>query len=151
MPEFNLKQLFSDFEAKLPFGMTQRQQNAWMYHGGGLQRVRDFMRDYGIVNFPGGNTGVQMGGRFRKEIKTVKDLKGLKNRPSAKCTNPGKSFVPKSCCGAALPSTRTPTLCATTRQLKARAAKAHAVGWGDVKTLCLDRSLASSEQYRPRS
>lgn len=68
------------FETTLPFGMNQRQQNAWMYYGGGLQLVRDFMRDYGIVNFPGGNTGVQMGGWFRKEIKTLNDLKGLKIR-----------------------------------------------------------------------
>ena len=68
------------FETTLPFGMNQRQQNAWIYYGGGLQLVRDFMRDYGIVNFPGGNTGVQMGGWFRKEIKTLNDLKGLKIR-----------------------------------------------------------------------
>lgn len=68
------------FETTLPFGMNQRQQNAWMYYGGGLQLVRDFMRDYNIVNFPGGNTGVQMGGWFKKEIKGVADLKGLKMR-----------------------------------------------------------------------
>jgi len=42
--------------------------------------IGDFMRDYNIVNFPGGNTGVQMGGWFRKEIKTLNDLKGLKIR-----------------------------------------------------------------------
>ena len=57
------------FETTLPFGLNQRQQNAWMYYGGGLQLVREFLRDYNIVNFPGGNTGVQMGGWFKKEIK----------------------------------------------------------------------------------
>ena len=51
-----------------------------MYHGGGMALVQDFMKEYGIVTFPGGNTGVQMGGWFRKEIKTVADLKGLKMR-----------------------------------------------------------------------
>ena len=68
------------FETTLPFGMTQRQQNAWIYHGGGLALVRDFLRDYGIITFPGGNTGVQMGGWFRREVKSVADLKGLKMR-----------------------------------------------------------------------
>lgn len=68
------------FETTLPFGMNQRQQNAWMYYGGGMPLVRDFLRDYGIVSFPGGNTGVQMGGWFKKEIKSVSDLKGLKMR-----------------------------------------------------------------------
>ena len=68
------------FETTLPFGMNQRQQNAWMYYGGGLQLVREFLREYGIVNFPGGNTGVQMGGWFRREIKSLADLKGLKMR-----------------------------------------------------------------------
>ena len=68
------------FDTTLPFGMNQRQQNAWMYHGGGMALVQDFMKEYGIVTFPGGNTGVQMGGWFRKEIKTVSDLKGLKMR-----------------------------------------------------------------------
>jgi TRAP-type mannitol/chloroaromatic compound transport system substrate-binding protein len=68
------------FETTLPFGMNQRQQNAWMYYGGGLQLVREYLRNFNIVNFPGGNTGVQMGGWFRKEIKSLADLKGLKMR-----------------------------------------------------------------------
>ena len=68
------------FETTLPFGLNQRQQNAWMYYGGGLQLVREFLRDYNIVNFPGGNTGVQMGGWFKKEIKSLADIKGLKMR-----------------------------------------------------------------------
>ncbi len=64
----------------IPFGMNARQQNAWMYHGGGLALMREFLKDYNIINFPAGNTGAQMGGWFRKEIKTVADLKGLKFR-----------------------------------------------------------------------
>jgi TRAP-type mannitol/chloroaromatic compound transport system substrate-binding protein len=68
------------FETTIPFGMNQRQQNAWIYYGGGLDLVREFMREYNIINFPGGNTGVQMGGWFRREVKTVADLKGLKMR-----------------------------------------------------------------------
>ncbi len=68
------------FDTTLPFGLTQRQQNAWMYYGGGLQLVREFMKDYSIITFPGGNTGVQMGGWWRKEVKTVADLKGIKFR-----------------------------------------------------------------------
>ena len=64
----------------IPFGLNARQQNAWMYHGGGLELMREFFKDYNIINFLAGNTGAQMGGWFRKEIKTVADLKGLKMR-----------------------------------------------------------------------
>jgi TRAP-type mannitol/chloroaromatic compound transport system substrate-binding protein len=60
--------------------MNQRQQKAWMYYGGGLSLVREFLSDFNIINFPGGNTGVQMGGWFRKELKSLEDLKGLKMR-----------------------------------------------------------------------
>jgi TRAP-type mannitol/chloroaromatic compound transport system substrate-binding protein len=68
------------FATAIPFGMNVRMQNAWMYHGGGLELMRDFLKDYNIVNFPAGNTGAQMGGFFRKELKSVADLKGLKFR-----------------------------------------------------------------------
>ena len=64
----------------LPFGMNARQQNAWMYHGGGLQLMREFFKDYNIISFPAGNTGAQMGGFFRKPINSVADFKGLKMR-----------------------------------------------------------------------
>src|SRR4029079_15976046 len=50
------------FDTTLQFGLNQRQQTAWIYYGGGLQLVREFFRDFGIISFPGGNTGVQMGG-----------------------------------------------------------------------------------------
>ena len=68
------------FACTLPFGMNVRQQNAWMYYGGGLQLMREFFQDYNIINFPAGNTGAQMGGFYRKPIKSVADFKGLKMR-----------------------------------------------------------------------
>ena len=68
------------FGCAIPFGMNARQQNAWMLHGGGRDLYNDFLKDYNIVSFAAGNTGAQMGGWFRKEIKTVADLKGLKFR-----------------------------------------------------------------------
>jgi TRAP-type mannitol/chloroaromatic compound transport system substrate-binding protein len=68
------------FDTTLPFGLNQRQQNAWIYYGGGLKLVREFLRDFGIVSFPAGNTGVQMGGWWRKEVHTTNDLKGVKIR-----------------------------------------------------------------------
>ena len=64
----------------IPFGLNSRQMTAWMYEGNGLKLMREFYAKYNIVNFPGGNTGAQMGGWFRKEIKSVADLKGLKFR-----------------------------------------------------------------------
>jgi TRAP-type mannitol/chloroaromatic compound transport system substrate-binding protein len=68
------------FDCAIPFGPNQRQHSAWLFHGGGLQLLRDLYKDYNIHNIPMGNTGTQMGGWFRKEIKTVKDLEGLKFR-----------------------------------------------------------------------
>jgi TRAP-type mannitol/chloroaromatic compound transport system substrate-binding protein len=68
------------FAAAIPFGMNTRQQAAWMRQGGGLELMREFFREYNCYNIPAGNTGAQMGGWFRKEIKTVADLKGLKMR-----------------------------------------------------------------------
>ncbi|MEN9590879.1 MAG: hypothetical protein RLZZ481_2665 [Pseudomonadota bacterium] len=64
----------------IPFGMNTRQINAWMYEGNGMKLTREFYAAYNIVNFPMGNTGAQMGGWFRKEIKTAADFKGLKFR-----------------------------------------------------------------------
>jgi TRAP-type mannitol/chloroaromatic compound transport system substrate-binding protein len=63
-----------------PFGLNTRQQNAWFYHNGGNELANEFYGKSGLYALPGGNTGTQMGGWFRKEIKTVDDLKGLKMR-----------------------------------------------------------------------
>ncbi|WP_323018528.1 TRAP transporter substrate-binding protein [Castellaniella sp.] len=68
------------FDTAVPFGLNVRQMNAWMYEGDGLKLMRELFAPRGIVNFPLGNTGTQMGGWYRKEIKTVEDLKGLKMR-----------------------------------------------------------------------
>ncbi len=64
----------------IPFGLNSRQMTAWMYQGNGGKLMRDFYAKYNIVNFPMGNTGAQMGGFYRKEIKSVKDIKGMKFR-----------------------------------------------------------------------
>lgn len=69
------------FGATVPFGLTAQQQNAWLYDGGGLQLLQDaYKKLFNVIQFPAGNTGVQMGGWFRKEINTVADLQGLKMR-----------------------------------------------------------------------
>jgi TRAP-type mannitol/chloroaromatic compound transport system substrate-binding protein len=67
-------------DCAIPFGLTSRQQNAWLYEGGGLSLLRAFFARYNVVNVPAGNTGAQMGGWFRKEIASVGDLAGLKFR-----------------------------------------------------------------------
>jgi TRAP-type mannitol/chloroaromatic compound transport system substrate-binding protein len=64
----------------IPFGLNSRQMTAWMYEGDGLKLMREFYAKYSIISFPMGNTGAQMGGWYRKEIKTMADIKGLKMR-----------------------------------------------------------------------
>jgi TRAP-type mannitol/chloroaromatic compound transport system substrate-binding protein len=64
----------------VPFGLNTRQQNAWFYDGGAQKLMDDFTRKFNVVSLLGGNTGAQMGGWFRKEIKEVADLNGLKMR-----------------------------------------------------------------------
>jgi TRAP-type mannitol/chloroaromatic compound transport system substrate-binding protein len=64
----------------IPFGLNSRQMTAWMLQGNGLKLMREFYRNYNIINFLGGNTGAQMGGWFRKEVKSLADAKGLKFR-----------------------------------------------------------------------
>jgi TRAP-type mannitol/chloroaromatic compound transport system substrate-binding protein len=68
------------FDCTVPFGLTVRQYNAWMYHGNGLELTRSLFSDFNIINFPGGNTGTQMGGWFRREVSSLSDLRGLKMR-----------------------------------------------------------------------
>jgi len=64
----------------MPFGMTAPEQYGWFYHGGGLELMQKVYGKYGMLSFPGGNTGNQMGGWFQKEINSIKDLQGLKMR-----------------------------------------------------------------------
>ncbi len=68
------------FDCAVPFGLTARQQNAWLLQGGGLELMRAVFSDFNIINFPGGNTGTQMGGWFRHEINSAADINGLKMR-----------------------------------------------------------------------
>ena len=68
------------FGTSMPFGLTAQQQNAWLYHGGGLEAIQKVYADFNIINFPAGNTGAQMGGWFKREVKSLADLKGLKMR-----------------------------------------------------------------------
>ena len=67
------------FDTAVPFGLTARQQVAWM-KAGGLDLMREVYADFNIINFPGGNTGTQMGGWFRNPVNSLEELKGLKMR-----------------------------------------------------------------------
>lgn len=67
-------------DCAVPFGLNSRQQTAWMFQGNGLALMRDFYRPYNIVNFPLGNTGAQMAGWYRKPIRSLADIKGMKIR-----------------------------------------------------------------------
>jgi TRAP-type mannitol/chloroaromatic compound transport system substrate-binding protein len=68
------------FGCAVPFGLTARQMDAWMEHGNGRKLMDAFYAKYNMRSFSAGNTGTQMGGWYRKEIKSVADLKGLKMR-----------------------------------------------------------------------
>jgi TRAP-type mannitol/chloroaromatic compound transport system substrate-binding protein len=68
------------FPTAIPWGLNPRQENAWMYHGGGIELMNEFFAKHNLFGMPAGNTGTQMGGWFRKELKTVADLQGLKMR-----------------------------------------------------------------------
>lgn len=70
----------AQFFAAVPFGLTAQEMNAWLYHGEGLELWRDLYADFGVIPSPCGNTGVQMGGWFNREINTLDDLSGLKMR-----------------------------------------------------------------------
>lgn len=64
----------------VPFGLNCRMQNAWMYEGGGIDLMNAFYSRFNIFALPGGNTGAQMGGWYRKEINSAADMRGLKIR-----------------------------------------------------------------------
>ncbi|MEJ2415171.1 MAG: TRAP transporter substrate-binding protein DctP [Sulfurimonas sp.] len=64
----------------IPFGFTAEEVNSWMLYGGGLELWREYYAKYNLYPFLGGNTNIQMGGWYRKPIKSLEDMKGLKMR-----------------------------------------------------------------------
>jgi len=68
------------FGTSLPFGLNTRQHIAWLLWGGGQDMLNDLLKEHNCIGLPTGSTGAQMGGWFRKEIKTIDDFKGLKFR-----------------------------------------------------------------------
>jgi len=70
----------AQFFSAVPFGLNAQEINGWLYYGGGLELWRKVYADFGLVPFPAGNSGVQMGGWFNKEINGLSDLQGLKMR-----------------------------------------------------------------------
>jgi len=70
----------AQFFSTVPFGLTAQEINGWLYYGGGLELWQELYGQFGLIPAPAGNSGVQMGGWFNKEIKSVENLKGLKMR-----------------------------------------------------------------------
>ncbi len=70
----------AQFFAAVPFGLTAQEMNSWLYHGGGMELWEEVYAEFGLIPGAAGNTGVQMGGWFNREINSVDDLKGLKMR-----------------------------------------------------------------------
>lgn len=68
------------FFATVPFGLTPQEMNAWLYRGGGLELWRELYAGFGVVPFPCGNLGAQVAGWFKREIRGLRDLQGLKMR-----------------------------------------------------------------------
>ena len=74
------KDISTIFFTTIPFGMTTAEQYAWFYYDDGMKYMQQVYDRFNVLNYPGGNTGVQMGGWFKKEINSLDDLKGLKMR-----------------------------------------------------------------------
>jgi TRAP-type mannitol/chloroaromatic compound transport system substrate-binding protein len=74
------KEISTVFFCTVPFGMNATEQLAWFYYGGGMELMQETFDTFGVLSYPGGHSGVQMGGWFKKEINTLEDLKGLKMR-----------------------------------------------------------------------
>ena len=70
----------AQFFTAIPFGMNAQEYNGWLHHGGGLAMWRELYAPFNLVPYAGGNTGVQMGGWYNREINTIDDLVGLKMR-----------------------------------------------------------------------
>ena len=74
------KSVAAQFFTSVPFGLTAQEMNGWIQYGGGQALWDEIYAPFNLMPLPGGNTGVQMGGWFNKEINSVDDLKGLKMR-----------------------------------------------------------------------
>ena len=70
----------AQFFSSVPFGMNAQEMNSWLYYGNGIKLWEEVYENFNLVPRPAGNTGVQMGGWFNKEINSTEDLKGLKMR-----------------------------------------------------------------------
>ncbi|MGD8783338.1 MAG: TRAP transporter substrate-binding protein [Thioalkalispiraceae bacterium] len=70
----------AQFFSAVPFGLNAQEMNGWLYYGGGMDLWKEIYAEFDLIPAAAGNTGVQMGGWFNKEIKSIKDLKGLKMR-----------------------------------------------------------------------
>ena len=70
----------AQFFSSVPFGMTAKGMNAWLYYGGGLELWREVYAPFHVIPFPMGNTGMQMGGWFNKKIESMADIQGLRMR-----------------------------------------------------------------------
>ncbi len=70
----------AQFFAAVPFGLNAQEMNGWLYHGGGMELWTQLYADFDLIPAAAGNTGVQMGGWFNKEINSLRDLRGLKMR-----------------------------------------------------------------------
>jgi len=70
----------SVFFTSVPFGLTGNEISGWFYYGGALELYREAYAPFGLIPFPAGNSGTQMGGWFNKEINSTADLIGLKMR-----------------------------------------------------------------------
>lgn len=70
----------AQFFSAVPFGLTAQEMNAWLYHGDGMELWAELYAQYNVIPGATGNTGVQMGGWFNREINSISDLQGLKMR-----------------------------------------------------------------------
>ena len=68
------------FSTTIPFGLNTRQRWAWLYRGGGIQIINDIYKDFNIISFPAGNTGLQMGGWFKNKVNSINDLQKVRMR-----------------------------------------------------------------------
>ncbi len=68
------------FGTSVPFGLTAQQQNSWLYEAEGIKAMNAVFNDFGVIGFPAGNTGAQMGGWFKQKLESLQSLQGLKMR-----------------------------------------------------------------------